>query len=210
MHLTVLGATGGVGVQVVEQALAAGHQVTAVVRDPRRLPVRSDRLDVVVADALDGESIAPAVKGREAVLSAVGPRPGGPGTVCSAAASALASAMHATSTTRLVIVSAAGPYVDAGDDPLSRYIVKPILRRTLHDAFVDLRAAEEVVRATGLAWTILRPPRLTDKPATGRVRRAYDRNLPMGIYCSRADVAAEMLRTLTDPTTIGRSVAIAN
>jgi len=210
MNITVLGATGGIGIQAVEQALAAGHQVTAVVRDPRRLPVRSELLDVVIADALDGDSIAPAIKGRDAVLSAVGPRSSGPSTVCSAAAEAITSAMRRTSTRRLVIVSAAGPYVDAGDDPLTRYLIKPILRRALRDSFDDLRAAEGIVRSSELAWTILRPPRLTDKPATSRVRRAYDRNLPMGIYCSRADVAAEMLRAIADPTTIDRSIAIAN
>jgi hypothetical protein len=67
--------------------------------------------------------------------------------------------------------------VDAGDDPLSRYLIKPILRRALRESFADLRAAEDVVRSSELAWTILRPPRLTDKPATGRVRHAHDRNL---------------------------------
>src|SRR5258706_11752735 len=107
MTVSVLGGTGGIGIQAVEEALAAGHHVPGVVRDLRRLPIRSDLLDVVIADALDGESIAPAVKGRDAVLSAVGPRPGGPTTVCSAAAAAITSAMHQTSTRRLVIVSAA-------------------------------------------------------------------------------------------------------
>jgi len=210
MNVTVFGATGGIGIQAVEQALAAGHRVTAVVRDPRRLPIRSDLLDVMIADALDGDSIAPAVKGRDAVLSAVGPRPGGPTTVCSAAAAAITSALHQTSTRRLVIVSAAGPYVDAGDDPLSRYLIKPILRRALRESFADLRAAEDVVRSSELAWTILRPPRLTDKPATGRVRHAHDRNLPLGIFCSRADVAIQMLRAMADPATIGHSIAIGN
>jgi putative NADH-flavin reductase len=210
MNITVLGATGGTGRHAVAQALAAGHHVTAVVRDPRRLPIRSERLEIVEADALDGESIAPAVKDRDVVLSAVGPRHGGPTTVCRAAATAVTWAMHQTRTRRLVIVSAAGPYVDAGDDPLTRYLVKPILRRALRESFADLRAAEDIVRGSGLDWTILRPPRLTDKPATGRVRRAYDRNLPLGIYCSRADVAAEMLRAAKDPATAGHSLGIAN
>ncbi len=210
MNLTVLGATGGIGNQVVRQALAARHHVTAVVRDPRRLLARSDRLEIVVADALHGESIASAVNGRDAVLSALGPRPGGPNTVCSAAAAALVRAMRQTQTRRLVIVSASGPYVDRGDDQLTRYVVKPILRRLLREGFADLRAAEETVRRSGLDWTIMRPPRLTDKPATGRVRRAYDRNLPLGIFCSRADVAAEMLRVMADPDAVGHSVSIAN
>jgi putative NADH-flavin reductase len=210
MNLTIFGATGGIGTHAVTQALAAGHHVTAVVRDAGRLAIRSDQLEIVVADALDGDAISPAIEGRNAVLSAVGPRRGGPPMVCRAAATAITWAMGRTGSRRLVIVSAAGPYVDAGDDPLTRYLVKPVLRLALREGFADLRAAETVVRATDIAWTILRPPRLTDKPATGRVRRAYDRNLPLGIVCSRADVAAEMLRALADPDAIGRSVCVAN
>ncbi|WP_431906304.1 NAD(P)-dependent oxidoreductase [Amycolatopsis thermoflava] len=78
MKLTVFGATGGTGVEIVRQALAAGHQVTAVVRDPARLDVPPQaRLEVVTADVFDADSLVPAITGREAVLSALGPATGG-------------------------------------------------------------------------------------------------------------------------------------
>ena len=62
MKITVFGATGRIGFEIVKQALAAGHHVTAVVRDPQQLAIRADRLEVVVADTFDGEAIVPAVK----------------------------------------------------------------------------------------------------------------------------------------------------
>ncbi|MEV6966641.1 SDR family oxidoreductase [Hamadaea sp. NPDC051192] len=209
MKITVCGATGRIGQELVKRALVDGHDVTAIVRDPSRLPVRADRLDVVVADVFDGAAIAPAIKGRDAVLSAVGPRPDGPTTVCSDTAAALRWALPETGVRRLIVVSASGPYVDGGDDPLTRYAVKPILRRVLREGWADLVRAEEVVRSSGLDWTILRPSRLTDQPATGRVRRRLDRNLPLGMFTPRAEVAVEMLRVLRDPTTFGHSIALA-
>lgn len=100
--------------------------------------------------------------------------------------------------------------MDGGDDPLTRFVVKPILRRVLREGWNDLKAAEHVVRGSGLDWTIMRPSRLTDKPASGRARRSVDRNLPWGMFTARADVAAEMLRIMTDPTSVGHSIALAN
>jgi putative NADH-flavin reductase len=209
MKITICGATGRIGQELVNRALADGHHVTAIVRDPGRLPVRSDRLDVVVADVLDAQAIVPAIQGREAVLSAVGPRPGAPTTVCGDTAAALCQALPEAGVRRLLVVSAAGPYVDGGDDPLTRFVMKPILRRVLRSGWADLERAEKIVRASALDWTILRPSRLTDKPATSRIRRRLDRNLPFGMFTSRADVAVEMLRALNDRTTFGHSIALA-
>lgn len=73
-----------------------------------------------------------------------------------------------------------------------------------------MRRAEDAVRASHLGWTISRPPRLTDKAASGRYRTALDRNLPRGYTVSRADLAACMLTLLGDPSTVHRHVAIAN
>ena len=210
VKLTIFGATGRIGLELVQQSLARGHEVTAVVRDPAPLAAQSGQLEVIVANPLDSAAIVPAIKDRDVVLSALGPRPGGPSTICSQAATAICEAMHETGVRRLLVVSASGPYVDSGDDPLTRYVVKPILRRALREGFADLKTAEQVVRRSGLDWTIMRPSRLTDKPATGRVRRSLDRNLSLGMFTSRADVAAEMMRAMGDPTTSGHTVAIAN
>lgn len=209
MRLIVFGATGRIGLEIVQRALAADHQVTAVVRDAARLPVPDERLEVVEADPFDPAAIAPAVKGQDAVLSALGPRPGGPSTVCSQGAAAITEAMGRTGVRRLLVVSASGPYVDRGDDPLTRFVVKPLLGRMLREGFTDLRAAEKIVRASDLDWTILRPSRLTDGPAPRRIRRSRDRNLPFGLFTPRAAVAAEMVRVVDDPTAVRHSIALA-
>jgi uncharacterized protein YbjT (DUF2867 family) len=207
MRVTVVGATGGVGTEVVRQGLAAGHGVVAVVRDPGRLAVPDqDGLTVLVADALDPAALRPAVKGADAVVSALGTRTSGPTTVCADGVRAMLHAGADADVTRFVAVSASGAYVDSGDGLASRYLAKPILRRLLRHGFADTRRADDLLRASGTEWTIVRPPKLTDGPARGTYRRRLDRNV--GIRISRADVAHAILGALADPGTVGHVLGI--
>jgi putative NADH-flavin reductase len=208
MKLTVFGATGGTGQHLVDQALAADHHVIAVVRDPARLPQAGHpRLEPVVADVMDAEAIAAAVIGRDAVVSALGPRPGAGGSVCADGARAIITAMRAAATRRLIVVTASGHIVDQGDGPASRLVVKPVLRRFLRAGFIDFAHADEAVRASGLDWTIMRPPRLTDG---GRrpYRTAIDRNVRGGFTIARTDLAHATLAALADPAAIGHSISL--
>ncbi|GAA1813730.1 NAD(P)-dependent oxidoreductase [Actinomadura chokoriensis] len=211
MRLTIFGATGGTGVLAVRRALDAGHEVTAVVRDPAGLP--SDLracADVVQADVMDPAAIEEAVKGRDAVLSALGTREGrAPTSVCADGARSVLTAMAATGTDRFVLVSASGLHAGPGDDPFTRFVVKPlILGRLLKHAFADMRAAEELTRTSGLRWTIVRPPRLTNGAGNGRYRRAVDRNVLGGASIARADLAIALLDTVDDPSTVEHVVSV--
>jgi putative NADH-flavin reductase len=269
MKLTIFGATGGTGTHLARLALAAGHEVTAVVRDPARLqvvapaegparvlaegpplaeaavlaevPARAglaepaqagnpaqaanagqagraagqaegagQRLRVVTADVMDPAAITAAVTGADAVLSAIGPRANGPTTVSQDGHRSIAAAMRAAGSRRLLMVS--GTIVaDTGESPYLRYLAKPVVRATfLRHVCADMRAAEEVIHAADLDWTIVRPPALTGKPARGRYRTAIDRNLPHGFAVSRADLAACMLTLVADPATFRRHVCVAN
>jgi putative NADH-flavin reductase len=211
MKLTIFGATGATGTFLTEQALAAGHTVTAVVRDAARLSVPAHpRLRVVTADVMDPGSIAHAVAGTDAVVSAIGPRGTGPTAVIGDSARSIVAAMEKTGTRRLVELS--GSIVaDEGESLYMRYLVKPFARRTfLRHVCADMRAGEGEVERSDLDWTILRPPALTGKAATGRYRVAIGRNLPHGFSISRADLAASILRLLADPATVRRHVAVAN
>jgi putative NADH-flavin reductase len=192
----------------VEQALAAGHYVTAIVRDPARLP-QSDhpRLEPVIADALDPDAIEGVLAGQDAVISALGPRPGG-GCVCSDGARAIITAMRITEIRRLVVVTASGHIVDEGDGLASKFVVKPLLRRFLREGFADFARTDELVRTSGLDWTIMRPPRLTDG-ARRTYRTAIDRNVRGGITIARADLADATLAALTDPAIIALSLLTA-
>jgi putative NADH-flavin reductase len=264
MKITIFGATGGTGRHLAEQALAAGHDVTVVVRDPARLAVTAPATDlaravsagqtaastasadsagpasagpasagpasadfgsasrggqpvaggpglrVLTADVMDPAAITGAMAGADAVLTAIGPRVSGPSTVSADSAASIIAAMRRTGVRRLLTVS--GSIVDdAGEGPIMSHLVKPLARRTfLKNVCADMRRGEEVVRASGLDWTIMRPPRLTDKPATGRYRTALDRNLPRGLTVSRADLAACMLALIEDTDAVHHIVGIAD
>lgn len=215
MKLTVFGATGGVGHEVVRQALEAGHEVTAVVRDPARLDVPAhDRLHVsVVADLTDEEALIPVLTGREAVVSALGPTNNKQARLTPVAGPALrsiVSAMDRAGVSRLSAVSAAplGPETP-GDGALTRLVVYPVLRRLLRDLYADLAVMEAAIAASRTQWTVIRPPRLLNRPRTGAYRRAVDANVPGGKVIARADVADALLATLTDPSTAGHAIGIA-
>ena len=210
MRLTIFGATGGTGTALVEQALAAGHDVTAVVRDPSRLTApRRATLHVETADVMDPAAIVPFVEAADAVVSALGPRGRGPTTVTSEGARSIIDAMEKGDARRLIVVT--GSIVDdTGNGFFMTNVVKPFARRTfLADVCADMRRAEDIVHATDLDWTIVRPPRLTDKPATGAYRAAIDRNVPRGVTIPRADVATYILDHLADPDTFRKHVFVA-
>lgn len=215
MRITVFGATGGVGHEVVRQALEAGHEVTAVVRDPARLDVPAHNLlrVAVVRDLTDADALVPLVAGREAVVSALGPANNKQARLTPVAGPALrsiVSAMDRAGVSRLSAVSAAplGPLTPA-DGAFIRVVVYPLLRRVLRDLYADLAVMEAVIASSGTRWTVIRPPRLLNRPHTGAYRRAVDANVPGGKVISRADVADALLTTLSDPSTSGHAIGVA-
>ncbi|MFJ8213099.1 NAD(P)-dependent oxidoreductase [Streptomyces sp. NPDC096033] len=216
MKITVFGATGGVGREVVRQALAAGHEVTAVVRDPARLDVPAqDRLRVaVVADLTDESALLPVLAGRDAVVSALGAANNKQARltpVTGPALRAVVAAMQRAGVERLTAVSAAPLGPDAkGDGLLLRKVGYPLLRWALRDLYADLAVMESVIAGvSGVRWTVVRPPRLLNRPGTGHYRRALDANVPGGRVIARADVATALLDLLSDPSTAGHAVGVA-
>jgi putative NADH-flavin reductase len=221
MKLTIFAATGGIGRELLDQAVAAGHDVTAVVRNPNKLPrtVRTITADLAAAEPAALES---AVAGADAVLSGLGPRSVAETGVASRGTRAIVHAMRATGVRRIVVVSAAPigtvpspgrpkpPKHDPGDGFLMRYLLSPLTKAALRKPYADLALMEDVLRDSDLDWTVIRPPRLTDKPLTGAYRTASGQNLRRGVLVSRADVAHLMLRVLDQPETIKQFIGIAN
>ena len=211
MKLTIFGASGATGTYLVRQALGAGHEVTAVVRDPARLTVPGQpRLHVITADVMDPASISPAVADADAVITAIAPHGTGPSTLRQDSTHSIIQAMRKTGARRLLFIS--GSIVaDEGESPYLRYLLKPVARHTfLRHVNADFLGAEEEIRTSGLDWTIFRPPSLTNKPAKGTYRVAIDRNLPRCFSITRADLAACMLNALEDPASIHRHICTAN
>ncbi|MEU0239630.1 NAD(P)H-binding protein [Nocardiopsis sp. NPDC006198] len=208
-RITVLGATGGTGRQVVEQALAAGHRVTALVRDPARMPLVHDRLDVVRMPVPDPEALRALLGRTDAVVSglAATAKGGSPATVWTGA---VLAALADRPDTRLVAVSAApvGPHPQ-GSSPFHRFVLSPLVGLVFRDAYRDLERMEAALSAGGAAWTVVRPPRLTDDPGTGEYRLVVGGNVPSGYRIGRADLAHALLRVLDDPATVRRAVGVA-
>jgi uncharacterized protein YbjT (DUF2867 family) len=211
MRYTVFGATGGTGRQLVQQALDAGHEVTAVVRDPGRLAVREhERLEVVVADVTDPAGLRPAVAGRDAVLSALGAPTNKGAGIASAGTRAILRALDAEGVRRLVSVSAApvGPVPD-DEGALFRIVLLPLLRRAFREIYADLTVMEDEIRAAGVDWTLFHPPKLTDGPLTASYRTRIGGAVPRSHTVSRADVAHAMLAAADDPASVGQVIGIA-
>jgi hypothetical protein len=130
--------------------------------------------------------------------------------------------MKAANTRRVVVVSAAPigtvpspgrpnpPKHDPGDGFFMRSLFSPLIKTILSRHYADLALLEDVLRDSGLDWTIVRPPRLTDKPLTGTYRTAYGQNPRGGFMISRANVGHLMLRVLNEPETIRQVIGIAN
>jgi putative NADH-flavin reductase len=211
MKVTVFGATGRIGEQVLRQALDAGHKVTAVVRDPARLEVRHPALEVATVPGLtDPEVLGPALEGSDAAISGVGPRGRKDGPVASNATRGILGAMQASGVRRLVVVSAVpvGP-VPQGESFVNRRILLPLIGVVAREVYVDLAAMEDEIRRSATEWTIVRPPKLVNRPLTGRYRTCVGGNVPRGYSISRADVAHAMLAALDDPATVRQAVGIA-
>ncbi|MFF9912300.1 NAD(P)-dependent oxidoreductase [Streptomyces sp. NPDC013457] len=212
MKLTVFGATGGVGREIVRQALAEGHDVTAAVRDPARFAVTGvagERLEVHRADLADPEALRAAVAGKDAVLSGLGARTRADAGVAAKLTRSVLAAMDAEGVRRLVVVSAAplGPVPD-GQSIIEKAVL-PIINTLYKDIYADLRVMEGELAASATEWTSVRPPKLTNKPVTGRYRTVVGGTPPRGRTLARADVAHAMLATLADPATVKQAVGVA-
>jgi putative NADH-flavin reductase len=200
VKVVVLGAAGGIGRHVVTQALEAGHNVTAFLRDPGKLNLRHERLAIVRGDVLNGEAVRSAIVGHDAVVSAMGVRNRAPTTLYSEGARNALTAMTAEGVRRYIAISASGFHIDANDPFFLRYVGKPIISLLLKDHYADLVRMESIITQSDRDWTIVVPPRLTDGPRTGRYREALDANVRSGLSISRADVADYIVKDLAKST----------
>ena len=210
MRLFVLGANGRTGTELLDLARRRGHKVTAFVRSPEKLKPAGS-LTVVRGDPRRPESIAAALPGHDAVLSAIGPHPPDalrPSTLLADCARATVNAMTARGIARLAIVSAAVLFPEKG-------LYFAFFRWLLRHHARDLYAMENIVQTSGLEWTIARPPRLKKSPDVSF--RALRDALPPGSWAiSYRSVAAFMLdavehRThLTEIVGLGHALGVAS
>ncbi len=199
MNLTVLGAAGATGVQLVEQALAAGHQVTALARSAENLTLTNPNLHVIQGNATDRAVVSQAMKGAEAVISVLGAR----GPVIAEATRAVVAAAEQAGPDRIVMLSS---FAVARDrlKPVSKLVT----RMAMGSQIKDKTAGEEVLRASGLDWTIVYATVLTDGPKTEPRVVPETEKVGMSQRISRADVASFLLQAATDGLYSRRDVII--
>ena len=209
MKLLVLGATGPTGLQIVAQALAQGHEVTAFVRDPAKLPMRHERLKTVVgALPHDADALAAALRGHDAVISSLGLHNALKAHHFSENnMRVLVPSMEKQGVRRLIIVSANGVGDTHRHSPLLPRIMYRLL---LTGIFADKKAGEDIVRASGLDWTFAYPTLLTNGPRTGNYRAGERLALKGMPKISRADVADFVLRQLNDRAFLKKGAVISD
>ena len=204
MKLFIIGATGHTGTQVIDLALARSHDVTAFVRSPQKIHRTDPKLKILKGNPYDVEQLANAMAGHDAVLSALGVRPPQafrPHTLVQECAQSTVMAMARAEVHRLLLVSAAVLFPQKG-------VAFAFFRALLKHIARDLRAAENIVTATALEWTIARPPRLTN--GSDVAYRALQNALPeKGFSMSFRAVGAFMIDAAEQHTFVRNVVGLA-
>ena len=194
MHIALFGATGGTGRQVVAQALAQGHRITALVRDPSKLTPHPD-LTLVTGDVLDPAAVARCLAGTDAVVCVLGSH-GSKTPIEARGTEQILTAMPDQGVRRLVVVTSLG----VGESRAQLAWPWRLIMDLTLKAILEAKAEQErLVKASGLDWIIVRPGGLTDGPRTGAYRFGTDPTLKAG-RVSRADVADFVLRQLSEDT----------
>lgn len=193
MKLTIFGGTGRTGKHVVQQALDAGHTVTVLARTPAKLGIDHPALTVVQGDIADATKVAEAVRGSDAVISALGPANNKPEYTITTGTRHIIDAMKAAGVRRLIVSAGAG-VGDPNDKPqFINHVISFMLDVVSKNVVEDMRRVVALVRESGLDWTIVRVPMLTDDAASGTIREGWV-GVNTGARLSRADMAAYMLK----------------
>ena len=203
MKILVIGSTGRTGLRIVERGISAGHRITAFTRKPDGLAGVPGIERVIRGDGLNPSDIARAVEGQDAVICSVAP--GHNGTTVTGVTRNLIRAMRQANVRRLILISS--NLLDATRPPGLVQLVKFLLRHAL----ADDRQAELLVKDSGLDWTIVRPGRLTDKPATGRIRLVYGGTIDSPPFSlTRADLATAIIDSVENPGDFGKTFEVTN
>ena len=208
MKLCILGGTGGTGKQIVFQALEAGHDVTVLARDRARLGADQPRLRVIVGDLQNGAALAEAMRGQDAVISAIGRGYSFKSEhLIERTVPGIIAAMKAAGVRRLLFTSALGVGPSFADSPL---MAKLFFLTLLRGIYADKLIGDQLIRQSGLDWTIVQPSQMTDGPLTRRYRSGERLALRGKAQISRADTAHFLLATAADPAAIGKTLLVSN
>jgi putative NADH-flavin reductase len=206
--LIVFGASGATGLQFVKQGLEAGYAITAIVRNPAALALEHTELTVIRGDVMQKETFAAAMKGKDAVVSALGNRSTKPTTLYSTGMKNIMEAMQANGVKRIICISAGALDTNPKMGFFIRLLTKAVLQRILKEPYADMRLMEKEIRQTDLDYTIMRPPMLKDKPPKRKYRIAVNGHITRPFSIARADLAHYMVNHVDDSQTFKSIVEI--
>lgn len=204
MKISIIGASRGIGLELLHRSLAEGHQVTALLRKPDQLGVSHPRLTVIAGDLLDPAAAAKATANQDAVCMCVGiPPTRKPVTLFSRGTANLLAAMTQNTKPKLIVITGLG----AGDSKghggfLYDRLFQPLLLGTI---YADKDRQEAMIKDSQTDWLIVRPGFLTDGPLTGSYRVIDNLAGITAGKISRADVADFMLKQLATPSYFGKT-----
>lgn len=208
MKILVLGATGRTGRHVVTQALAAGHDVAMLARDRSKVPGELEGVSVIDGDATDNVVLSDALRGRDAVISALGRGESVKSEgLIARTVPPLLTTMETLGVKRLVFTSALGVGPSFQDSPV---VPKIFFKTLLRGIYADKLIGDQLIRGSSLDWTIVQPAVLTDGPLTKKYRAGEHLPLSGVPKISRADTAHFIVNRLNDPATIGRTFVLAD
>jgi putative NADH-flavin reductase len=212
VKVTVFGATGKIGRLVVAKLLARGHQVTALARNPSKIDIADPKLTIVASELSDRALVRGAIRGADAVISALGPslKPGSSGTPITEGTVNIAAAMNVEGVSRYI--GLATPSVpDSRDEPTIKARILPVMAKTMFpNALKEVVGMTAAVTGSDLDWTIARITSPTDQPSKGTLRVGYLGRDRVGSRMSRDDIAAFLVDQLTDSNYSKAAPAISN
>lgn len=209
MKTIVFGATGTVGKLAVEKLLAEGHEVTAFARSPQKLNIGHPNLTLRAGDALDADAAANAIAGHDAVIVTLGAGMSRKSMVRSKGTMNIIHGMQQHGVTRLIAQSTLGAHESW--DNLNFFWKRIMFGALLRPVFKDHELQEQLVRASGLDWTLVRPSAFEDGPAKGTFKEGFGPREPnLKLKIARADIAAFLTRQLNDLRYTHQAVAISN
>jgi putative NADH-flavin reductase len=199
MRIAIFGASGATGQLLTERSLAAGYDVTALVRNPQVFPYRN-RVRIVQGSAVDGSTVLDTVRGTNAVLSALGSRSLRKENLLERAVPLIVSAMNELGVRRIIVLGAAGalPSSLEKQSPWRRWFTQTVIFNTILKYPMASQVSQYATLSTsGLDWTMVMPPMLTNGPARGSYRIDGEALPQKGTRISRADVADFMMQQLS-------------
>lgn len=210
MKIVVFGATGHVGNLFVNQALNAGHDVVAYVRNPKKIRIEDKKLSMVVGDLENTQKIDEAIKGADAVVSVVGPLGRQDTLIFAPAYESIIASMKKNGVKRLIALGT--PSVPDAHDRFN-FVFWALtfgVGLLIHHGYTDMKTLGQDIRESGLDWTIVRVPLLTNEPKKGKVTVGYFGNGVTNFRLSRSDFVDFLIQQLTNKTYIGKAPAISN